>query len=381
MDSLLVNLRKYRPRENTDPLENFITEAFAWLLRSSDEVMKAVWELMNDHLTTPVPVPLDDVSISTQENFNGKFPDMVLSWQGWLLVFEHKTWSELHINQLSNYRSFADNNSDNYRIVLITAKRSQHRQSPDAALCWEQVFNKLDKIKDSVSGDKITWAIQDFLKLLKSEGLGPSTPINKLALAYYKDAIALDEQLKNVCLNTKNQQWPLLTQGMQAYLPNKRWGRIGIEFNRLDNHQKPKWEPGIFCGFILDHVDHQIPDLMSSGLICSVILDLNQWAQKHYRSNNLYTNLVLELTDYIAINYPDWQVSNRHDFGRQLNGWHPLFVTKTIEDMFEHAHTNEEQEAAFFQQISAIQQALLACPAFLKLKNELAAFALKEGKE
>lgn len=38
MDSLLTSLRKYHPRENTNPVENFITEAFAWLLRKDDEL-------------------------------------------------------------------------------------------------------------------------------------------------------------------------------------------------------------------------------------------------------------------------------------------------------------------------------------------------------
>ncbi|MEM6502043.1 MAG: hypothetical protein AAF685_09415, partial [Cyanobacteria bacterium P01_C01_bin.89] len=32
-NGLLSSLRKYRPREGHDPLENFITEAFAWILR------------------------------------------------------------------------------------------------------------------------------------------------------------------------------------------------------------------------------------------------------------------------------------------------------------------------------------------------------------
>ena len=32
-DSLLASLSKYRPREDQDPRENVLTEAFAWLLR------------------------------------------------------------------------------------------------------------------------------------------------------------------------------------------------------------------------------------------------------------------------------------------------------------------------------------------------------------
>lgn len=39
-DSLLVRLRSYRPREGRDSLEDFVTEAFCWLLRQSEEFSK-----------------------------------------------------------------------------------------------------------------------------------------------------------------------------------------------------------------------------------------------------------------------------------------------------------------------------------------------------
>ena len=34
-DNLLLALSKYHPREGHTPLENFITETFAWLLRNN----------------------------------------------------------------------------------------------------------------------------------------------------------------------------------------------------------------------------------------------------------------------------------------------------------------------------------------------------------
>jgi len=34
---LLESVRKYHPRKGTDPLENFITEAFAWMLNDCPE--------------------------------------------------------------------------------------------------------------------------------------------------------------------------------------------------------------------------------------------------------------------------------------------------------------------------------------------------------
>ncbi len=35
---LLQAVRKYRPREGMDPLENFVTEAFCWVLNNNREL-------------------------------------------------------------------------------------------------------------------------------------------------------------------------------------------------------------------------------------------------------------------------------------------------------------------------------------------------------
>ena len=182
MDSLLVNLRKYRPRENTDPLENFVTEAFAWLLRSSPDVQRAVFSLINEFLDEPLALPSEVINISTQENFAGKYPDLVVNWSGCTWVFEHKVWSELHKNQLKNYRDYIAEHSDDYRMILITAKTYQHAQEPDAALCWQDIYKCLTELKEQASDEQLTWALNEFLTLLKTEGLGLSTPINRFSM-------------------------------------------------------------------------------------------------------------------------------------------------------------------------------------------------------
>lgn len=121
MDSLFVNLRKYRPRENTDPLENFVTEAFAWLLRRNPELNQYFVEKIakklaaTDKAFTP---PSEDISWSTQENYNGVLPDMEAKWPGMTLVFEYKAWSELHPNQLENHRDYHKKKNNEYRLFV-----------------------------------------------------------------------------------------------------------------------------------------------------------------------------------------------------------------------------------------------------------------------
>ncbi|WP_330130796.1 hypothetical protein [Shewanella xiamenensis] len=46
LDSLLVNVSKYAASHQNSPIENFITEAFAWLLKHDDAVRKAFSELL-----------------------------------------------------------------------------------------------------------------------------------------------------------------------------------------------------------------------------------------------------------------------------------------------------------------------------------------------
>jgi len=47
---LLESLRKYRPREGKDPLENFITEAVSWILKNHADFSKYFLDYL---LTTP----------------------------------------------------------------------------------------------------------------------------------------------------------------------------------------------------------------------------------------------------------------------------------------------------------------------------------------
>ena len=174
MDSLLINLRKYRPRENTDPLENFMTEAFAWLLRRntgfSMHWLESLNELFDDG--EKFMLPTEDVLWSTQDNFDGKYPDMVASWSQTRIIFEHKVWADLHENQLSNYRSYADKQSWDYRLILITARKSQHEQNPDLAICWDLVYKQITQYLNQDDTELESWLLEEFLALLRSEGMG-----------------------------------------------------------------------------------------------------------------------------------------------------------------------------------------------------------------
>ena len=103
---LLTSLRKYKVTDKRDPIENFMTEAFAWLLKNYESFSSFFVKEMIEKLNSDITVS-KKINWFTQKNFNGVFPDMVCEFDNNSIVFEHKARSCLHEDQLKNYREYA----------------------------------------------------------------------------------------------------------------------------------------------------------------------------------------------------------------------------------------------------------------------------------
>lgn len=389
-DSLLVNVSKYAASDKNSPIENFITEAFAWLLDHDKDVFNCVMSLIkeksHDHRVINYDV-LGEVCINTQVNFNGVFPDML--WedknQNWKIVFEHKIWSPLHENQLKNYRDYAKTYSDkhncHYTLVLITARSSQHQQDPDVALCWYDVAEVIIELENTES--KTEWMRREFLALLESNNLLGINPINPLALSYYKEIKAVDTQLTNVCTSSLEKKWDLSNNDNVDFELKKqifaRWGRLGFEFlsPRRNVPTFESWEPSIFCGFITSPEDHLIEDLMSKGVpLTSVILSFNRSLHKIIPTNVHFKALVIELIDKLEKSQitntlsKHWRLSDRTTFSK-FNSWHPLIIYCDLDLFYRGKNKVEDQEEYFFSEINEIQKLILSCYSFKALCIEL----------
>lgn len=193
--SLLVSLRKYRPREGDNPLENFITEAFAWLLKNYDSFSEYFIDKILNLLG--VEIDADAFDWSTQVNFGGVFPDMLCRIGDTALVFENKAWSHLHENQLDNYRLYASQNFNDSYLILITAAASQHSQNPDLALCWSDVYVWIQEWIDS-QDDEPDFIFKDFLLLIKNEGMGSPAPISNEAILSYYPSRGFKQQISDL---------------------------------------------------------------------------------------------------------------------------------------------------------------------------------------
>jgi len=379
MDSLLVHLRKYRPRENTDPLENFVTEAFAWLLRSSDRLRNEVMHCINLRLSNHAVLPKGDCEISTQENFNGKFPDLVIRWDACTWVFEHKVWSNLHHDQLKNYREYIDSTHVENRIILITAKTYQHEQNPDAALCWQDIYECLKKFNTQVTDEQLNWAINDFLSLLQSEGLGPTTPINRFSMTHYLEAIKFDSQVDDLFKSSENHIWPLSKLGFKpVFKRQKTEGRVGLEFCPEFDKTGRAWLPGIFFGTLLDAKDHGVKKIINGELMFCIVFDFNRLGQEHIKSSSTYKAFKDKLEKLIITDFHKWQFLDTFSNKDAIhNKWHPLIILQPMMGVLGQSSSHDEQLAIIHKLFASFQEKLINLPEFKCLIEELREFKEK----
>ena len=373
-NNLFVSLSQYAPRENTTPTENFITEAFAWLLRNDSEVFQALIKLLQSKLTEDEVLEsfelTDDMHISTQENFGGKFPDMVIqnstaSLKS-TLVFEHKVWSNLHHNQLDNYRDYMKSQENsNYKLILITALSSQHRQNPDIALCWQDIGRCIQSLKSD--SEKTTWIRDEFVKLLEANNLVSISTINPLSIAYYHDAKQIDAQLFQICQHSFDLPYhPLIQQNHFQKLDKvrNRWERIGYELSLTKDsvNFQEAWFPAIFMGFIMNPSDHVFQDIMpNNNPIVSFILSIDGTCHP-IQQFPAYEALVTELNEKL-LDHPIWKVSDRTRINKH-NPWHPLVIYCDLYDFYKNTTSFDSQLNLFQSEMEKLQNTLMKCPSF-----------------
>lgn len=365
---LLISLRKYRPREGHDPLENFITEAFCWILKSYDDFSL----FFIDHLFEKMNVEKKDIENhewSTQANFGGLSPDMLCKFgDNAALVFENKAWARLHHNQISNYRVYANENYNESYIILITATVRQHDQNPDLALCWSDVYKIIQEwLKKENNGNDFIF--NDFLELIKSEGMAPPAPISHESICSYFPGMELKPQTKNLRNRVKNSDWSKVElPSNQCLAECDQWGRIG-----LDLLKGAGWKPGVFIGFLFDGWDHcTTPVLGNKSPDFCVIISFDKFLHNTYSKSETYKAFVNLISKQIQELNQDWDFYHHIEDkdARAINKWHPIHIRKPMLELFKGTLTSEEQDARFMESAEQILNIIFKSDEFEKLNKE-----------
>lgn len=109
-NKLLSRIFSYRPRENHNPKENFVTEVLAYSLNQDPKFNQAFLGLIQNKLKNALSIPKSQsYKWDTQFRFNsGNIPDLVLLDSGIpRIIIEVKVDSSLGEKQIERYKQEA----------------------------------------------------------------------------------------------------------------------------------------------------------------------------------------------------------------------------------------------------------------------------------
>lgn len=260
--NLFNALFEFHPRGGHTPKENFLSEAFAYLLATCDVARDAWLSRVFGRKVRATQFEATTRQSEHDEDHVSIFPDMRI--QGILdddtpfdLYSEHKWNSPCNTTQLRRYLKLAAIRGQHCSLVFIGASRCQKREAErcDArlnrkAFLWADVFESFDLIPAPPD------MLRQFLEFMKTHGLSPGTAIQPSAMVAYLQSAGFLESLEH-CANKLNDdfEWdcfPARYRADEARLVKNRWGRIAIEFTT------PGWKPTITVGFLYDEYDHGI---------------------------------------------------------------------------------------------------------------------------
>jgi hypothetical protein len=374
--NLLSSLRKYRPREGKDSLENYITEAFGWILNSFKDFSNYFTNILIEKLEIKRS-EIDEVNWITQANFGGVFPDMLCTFGDFAIVIENKVWRRLDEGQIERYRDYAKKHFSESKIILITASTNQWDQNPDLALCWSDIYKWITGWIERQSEDP-DHIFLSFLDLLTVEGLGAPAPISHESILCYYPSRFLKDRVSSLLQIVYKKDWQSLIPSLKLnlYAENKRgkyfgeeWGRFGIDL--LGPYEDAR--PGIFVGFMVDGEDHRVKPLLEErSPDYSVILSFHSDLHGVYRRNPFYRGFVDRVGKIVGGIGDHWDFYNHIEDQSVSNPnvYHPIHIRKPMLELFRGTKTMDEQVERFMTNTKKMLDIMFEKDEILRMQEE-----------
>lgn len=159
--NLFTSLFEFHPRDGHTPKENFLTESFAYLLRT-DEAVRIRW--LSCLFGRPVqPVTWEISTRRSEKDLDSDtsiYPDLVLEGlfsggEPFAVFCEHKWDSACDREQLVRYYKLTVRKGKHARLAFVGASRKQRLDAassfPDNScrcFLWEDVFRELGAVLD-----------------------------------------------------------------------------------------------------------------------------------------------------------------------------------------------------------------------------------------
>ncbi len=377
-DNLLVSLQKYASRPNYNPLENFITEAFAWLLRNNSDARKAFLRLIDAKHPLHFDFLTQKPRCETQYYLDSGIADLVLFFGSYAIVIECKVWAGGRQEQVEQYKGSLNRSGyENVVSVFLSPGLSYQTATADVCIKWSEVYKAL------AEGDMDDRRLE-FLGFLDSQGLAPSLDLDCAAFAYapkvYSTFSNLTEPWKRIAdrhNQTDNRLFP------RSFF-HDAWGRQGIMFNR-SNRTDADWNPALPIGVLYDPRDHGYePITKDSGSAFMMTVDIGKKFFEQIRVSSKWQKFKDDVKKSCAegkLKLDSWRCFDSKEYhqehGGQFNEWHPLAIYKPVTELLAFRpnkqlfYNTDEIEAIFEQKTKWLLETVSAMPSFIDVLDEL----------
>jgi len=373
-DSLLVALSSYRPRKNRRSIEDFITEAFCWILRNDMRTQQTLLNQLSSVLTEAGSnetsfVDEEGLRWATQERLRDSRPDMLLETEEIVFVFEHKVWAEASAAQLWRHREGAEAQyPQKVYVVLVTAAQWHANEEADICLTWSSLFKSLEQTTEE---DDQSIILSEFLTLLDSEGLSPTEHISESGIRAYRPAQQFQSRLRQLLkqIPHSRDEWSFVYEQLptsdQSREPDFNRNQRGFPLEGRLGYNFRDWTPNVFVGVMLDGDDHR-HELSDLGPDVVAVLDLSSKKKigRLSRDQFLRSDKYRKLSNHLKTETEssDWSVrDNYHDEGPAgCNKWHPLILHRPLLSVLRGTQTVEEQRKCLHEAMVSGARLMLA---------------------
>ena len=376
--NLLSAVRKY-PVCGNDPLENFITEAWAWTLSHYPN-------FSTDFLNWFFNVNDPEVEWRTQLFYNG-YVDLIGISDTNIFIFEHKVDAPFQQDQLERYLSEANKRHKtlNHYVAVIgrVNRKSQISLNECYVKTWADVALWVNHYISKLGEENIEekFVLGNIINLLKKEGLGPMEPIKEETLKNYYLVYGLEDQIKGIFRKLRDEiDWkevmkdiPRSDNEEKKFIPRSiknNYGRIGIEFSRYYD-----WNPSCFFGVLLDPTDHGLDAPVTGPDLCFII-DFNKPHHSQYETYPEYESLKAEmklLEQKMKLSDKKWYFYDhlKDKNATRKNRWHPLYMRWSFAEFLKDIKPEKQTEVIGDELLSFMKTFLKECPSFLRLRMKL----------
>ncbi len=261
--NLLISLFGLYPRDRVVPRENFLSEAFAYVLKTVEGAADA-WvteilgvETQSDHwrvLTRGAEFHADQQrSVYPDLRIDGISTD----GRKISLLCEHKWHSPFNGHQVLTYSGLSDGEPRQLAFVCRSPKQllgAVGLQIP--CFLWEDVYRCMSSLGAREKRAGQSRALLEFLEFMEANDLSPGPAISKDRMKAFVESDGFKEQLKRYA-NKLRVDYPIesILEVCQDYDIGDRWGRVAIEYSLK------AWEiksPLVTLGFLYSGRDHQV---------------------------------------------------------------------------------------------------------------------------